>query len=77
MLEWICNICYLSNLKKEPTCFKNPKIYFLQTRLRCFQNALTIETDTSGFHEMVVAVLQETTGDLQETKTKNHSIQEL
>ena len=54
----------LSNLVKEPTCFKsdNPRCIdlILTNRCRSFQHTTTIETGLSDFHKMIVAVLKTT-----------------
>ena len=55
-----CNIYNLSNLFKEPTCYKNPDNpssidLFLANRPKCFQNM--IKTGISDFHKMVITVL--------------------
>ena len=51
-----CNIYNLSNLVKEPTCFKNPDNpscidLFLTNRPKCFQSTMTIETGISDFRK--------------------------
>ena len=46
-LNDFCSICKLSNLVKEPACFKNPN-----------NPSCIIETDMSDFHLMIVAVLK-------------------
>ena len=43
------NVCNLSNLVKEPTCFKNPDNLscidlFLTNRPKCFQGTMTMGT---------------------------------
>ena len=58
-----CNVYNLSNLVKEPTCFKNPDNpscidLFLTNCPKCFQSTMTIETGISGFHKMVITVLK-------------------
>ena len=59
-----CNVYNLSNLVKEPTCFKNtdnPSYVvdlFLTNRPKCFQSTMTIETGISDFHEIVITVLK-------------------
>ena len=54
----------LSNLVKEPTCFKsnNPRCIdlILSNRCRSFQHTTTIETGLSDFQKMIVAVLKTT-----------------
>ena len=58
-----CNVCNLSNLAKEPTCFKNPDNpsctdLFLTNRRKCFQGTMTMETGISNFSKMVMTVLK-------------------
>ena len=58
-----CNVCYLSSLVKEPTCFKNPenpscKYLFLTNRPKCFQSTTTMETGISHFRKMIIKVLK-------------------
>ena len=57
-----CNVCNLSNLVKEPTCYKHPDNpscidLFLTNRPKCFQNTMTMETGISDFYKMVITVL--------------------
>ena len=73
------NVCNLSNLVKEPTCYKHPDNpscidLFLTNRPKCFQNTMTMETGISDFHKMVITVLN---FFKKKTKTKNHSLQKL
>ena len=49
-----CNVHNLSNLVKEPTCYKNPDNpscidLFLTNRPKCFQSTMTMETGISEF----------------------------
>ena len=58
-----CNVCYLSSLVKEPTCFKNRenpscKYLFLTNRPKCFQSTTTMETGISHFRKMIIKVLK-------------------
>ena len=58
-----CNVYNLSNLIKEPTCFKNPDYLFcidlfLTTRPKCFQITMKMQTGISDFDRMVIKVLQ-------------------
>ena len=58
-----CNVYSLSNLVKEPTCFKNPDNpfcidLFLTNRPKCFQCTLTMETGIPDFHIVVITVLK-------------------
>ena len=53
----------LTNLVKEPTCFKsveNPSSIdlILTNKRHSFQNTLTIETGLSDFHKMTVTVMK-------------------
>ena len=53
----------LSNLVKEPTCFKNPLNpscidLILTNRKKSFQSAHTIETGLSDWHKMAVTVMK-------------------
>ena len=57
-----CNVYNLSNLVKEPTCYKNPENpscinWFLTNRPKCFQSTMTMEAGISDFHKMVITVL--------------------
>ena len=56
-----CNIYNLSNLVKEPTCYKNPDNpsyidLFLTNRPKCLQSM--IKTGISDFHKMIITVLK-------------------
>ena len=58
-----CNVYNLSNLVKEPTCFKNPDNpssidLFLTNRPKCFQSTMTMKTGISNFHKMVITALK-------------------
>ena len=58
-----CNTYNLSNLIKEPTCFKNIENpssidLMLTNRVRQFQNSRTIETGLSDHHKMTISVLK-------------------
>ena len=58
-----CNVYNLSNLVKEPTCYKNPDNpscidLFLTNRPKCFQSTLTMETGISDFQKIVIIVLK-------------------
>ena len=58
-----CNVYNLSNLVKEPSCYKNPDNpscmdLFLKNRPKCFQSVMTMETGISDFHIMVITVLK-------------------
>ena len=71
-----CNVFNLSNLVKEPTCYKNPDNpscidLFLTNRPKCFQSTMTMKTGISDFHKMVMTVLKVF------ARNKNHSLQKL
>ena len=62
MLDF-CLLYNLSNLIKEPTCYKNPLNptsidVILTNRVDSFQNSTAIETGLSNHHKMVVTVLK-------------------
>ena len=62
MNEFCCTF-NLTNLVKEPTCFKNPAHptcidVILTNRPRSFQNTNVIETGLSDFHKLTVTVLK-------------------
>ena len=62
MMEF-CDTYNLSNLIKEPTCFKNPHNpssidLMLTNRVRQFQNSHTVETGLSDHHKMTISVLK-------------------
>ena len=62
MLDF-CLFCNLSNLIKEPTCYKNPLNptsidVILTNRVNSFQNSIGIETGLSDHHKMVATVLK-------------------
>ena len=57
-----CETYNLSNLIKEPTCFKNPLNptsidVILTNRPRYFQNSTTMETGLSDFHRLTITVM--------------------
>ena len=61
-MEYFCLNYNLSNLIKEPTCFKNPEnpscIDLMLTNFQNgFQNYMAIETGLSDFHKMIVTVM--------------------
>ena len=62
-MEEFCKLYNLSNLIKEPTCFKNPNNpsvidLILTNRPNCFQGSMTIETGLSDFHRMTTTILK-------------------
>ena len=63
IMREFCDSYNLSNLIKEPTCFKNihnPSAIdlMLTNRVRQFQNSHTIETGLSDHHKMTISVLK-------------------
>ena len=63
-LNDFCSICKLSNLVKEPLCFKNPN-----------NPSCIIEKDMSDFHLMIVTVLykKQKPTNIQHRNYKNFS----
>ena len=62
MMEF-CEIYNLTNLIKEPTCFKNPLNpssidVILTNKPRCFQNSTTIETGLSDHHKLTITIMR-------------------
>ena len=62
-LKNFCNLHFLKNLIRKPTCFKNPKNpktidYILTNRPRSICNSDTFETGLSDFHKLTVTVLK-------------------
>ena len=62
MMEF-CETYNLSNLIKEPTCFKNPLNpssidVILTNHPRSFQNSLAIETGLSDHHRLTITVMR-------------------
>ena len=62
-MEDFCLNYNLSNLIKEPTCFKNPAhpscIDLILTNFpKSFQNSMAIETGLSDFHKMTITVMK-------------------
>ena len=58
-----CETYNLTNLIKEPTCFKSVENsscidVMLTNRSICFENSMTIETGLSDFHKMTVTVMK-------------------
>ena len=56
-------MCHLTNLVKEPTCFKNPnKLSFIDLFLtncyKSFQDTQAVETRLSDFHKMNITILK-------------------
>ena len=59
----LCETYNLTNLIKEPTCFKNPlnssSIDFLLTnRAMLFEISKTIETGLFDYHKMIITVMK-------------------
>ena len=62
-MKEFCEIYNLSNLIKDPTCFKtlqNPSLIdlILTNRPRSFQNSQTIETGLSDHHKLTITVMK-------------------
>ena len=62
-MKSFCESYNLTNLIKQPTCFKNPKKSscidsILTNRPKSFQSTCVIETGLSDFHRMTVCVLK-------------------
>ena len=62
-IKSFCEPCNLTNLIKQPTCFKNPEKpsfidLILTKRSKSFQSTCVIETGLSDFHRMTVSILK-------------------
>ena len=62
-MKEFCDIYNLTNLIKEPTCFKNPLNpssidLILTNRPRSFQNSKIIETGISEHHKLTITVIR-------------------
>ena len=60
-LPSFCKIYNLTDIIKQPTCFKNPSNPscidpFLTNHPNCFQKSLVFETGLSDFHKLIVTV---------------------
>ena len=58
-MKSFCESCNLTNLIKQPTCFKNPEKpscidLILTNRSKSFQTTCVIETGCSNFHRMTI-----------------------
>ena len=58
-----CKIYHLTNIIKQPTCFKNPSNpscidLFLTNNANCFQKSSGFETSLSDFHKLIVTVMK-------------------
>ena len=58
-----CDMCDLSNLIKDYTCYKNPENpssidMILTNRASSFQHSQTVETGLSDYHKMTVTVMK-------------------
>ena len=58
-----CEIYHLTNIIKQPTCFKNPSNpscidLFLTNNANCFQKSSVFETGLSDFHKLIVTVMK-------------------
>ena len=56
-----CDIYHLTDIIKQPTCFKNPSNpsgidLFLANNANCFQKPLVFETGLFDFHNFIVTV---------------------
>ena len=54
------NVYNLSNFVKEPSFFKNPDnpsclALFLKSRPKCFESTMTMKTEISDFHKMIIS----------------------
>ena len=62
-MKEFCDTYNLTNLIKEPTCFKNPlnpsSIHLILTnRPRSFQNSKVIQTGSSDHHKLTITVMR-------------------
>ena len=62
-MEEFCEIYNMTNLLKEPTCFKNPLNpstfdLNLTNRPRSFLNSKAIETGLSDHHKLAITVMR-------------------
>ena len=76
-LSEFCQMYNLTNLIKEPTCFKNPSNpslidLILTNRDRSFQNSQVIETGLSDHHKLTITILK-----ISEASAHNYYIQKL
>ena len=58
-----CEIYHLTDIIKQPTCFKNPSDsscidLFLTDNANCFQKSSLFETGLSVFHKLIVTVMR-------------------
>ena len=58
-----CEIYHLTDIIKQPTCFKNPSNpscidLFLINNANCFQKSSIFETGLSDFHKLIVTVMK-------------------
>ena len=58
-----CEIYHLTNIIKQPTCFKNPLNpscidLFLTNNANCFLKSSVFETGLSDFHKLIVTVMK-------------------
>ena len=58
-----CEIYHLTDIIKQPSCFKNPSNpscidLFLTNNANCFQKSSVFETGLSDFHQLIVTVMK-------------------
>ena len=58
-----CEIYHLTDIIKQPSCFKNPSNpscidLFLTNNANCFQKSSVFETGLSDFHKLIVTVMK-------------------
>ena len=58
-----CEIYHLTDIIKQPSCFKNPSNpscidLFLTNNANCFQKSSVFETGLSNFHKLIVTVMK-------------------
>ena len=62
-MPFFCEIYHLTDIIKQPTCFKNPSNLscidpFLNNNANCFQKLSVFETGLSDFNKLIVTVLK-------------------
>ena len=63
VMKEFCETYDLTNLIKEPTCYKNPNNpssidIMLTNKKLSFQNSTSLETGLSDFHKMTITVMK-------------------
>ena len=58
-----CKIYHLTDIIKQPTCFKNPSKpscidLFLTNNANCFQKSSVFQAGLSDFHKLIVTVMK-------------------